>query len=168
MRIASGQRRTARLLVGLRFAQRNGVDAEAQPARWRPVGKHVAQVRVADVAGRLDALHAVAFVEVISDDALLERLREARPTRAAVELARRVEQRRAAADAVVAAGREQRAHLGAEGPLGAFLARDLVLLGRELRSPLGVTLLDAARRRLVALARNLDDVLPTQLARGRL
>src|SRR5687767_7709009 len=146
----------ARLLVGFRFAQRNGVDAEPEAARRRPVGKHVTQVRVADVAGRLDALHAVARVEVVRDDASLERLREARPARAAVELARRVEQRRAAADAVVASGREQRAHLGAEGPLGAFLARDLILLVRKLRPPFGIALLDAARRRLVARARELD------------
>src|SRR5262245_57636798 len=154
----------ARLLGGLRFAQRNGVDAKPEAARRRPVGEHVAQMGVADVASRLDALHAVALVEVVRDDAFLERLREARPTRAAVEFARRVEQRRAAADAVVAARREQPAHLGAEGPLGAFLARDLILLGRELGFPLCVALLDATRRWLVARARQLDNVLPAELA----
>ena len=42
------------------LAQRHRVDAEAQAARRRAVREHVAQVRVADVARRLDALHAVA------------------------------------------------------------------------------------------------------------
>src|SRR5688572_16353092 len=148
--------------------ERNGVDAEPQAARRRAIGKHVSQMRVANVAQRLHALHAVALVEVIRDDARLERLREARPTRAAVELARRVEQRRVAADAVVTPRREQRAQLRAERPLGALLPGDLIFLGRELRAPFGVVLLDAARRRLVAGASELDDMLPAQLAGRRL
>ena len=101
------------------------------PLGGRPVGKHVPQVRIADVAEGLDALHAVRRIEVIRDDAHLERLREARPARAAVELGCRVEQRRVAADAVVAAGVEQRAHLRAERPFRAFAARDVELLVRE-------------------------------------
>src|SRR5690606_20927220 len=110
----------AALLRRLRLAQRDRVDAEPEARRRRTVGEYVAQVRVAHVARDFDALHAVAHVHVVRDDVGRERRREARPPGTAFELRRRVEQRRIAADAVIAPRLEQAAELGAERLLGAL------------------------------------------------
>ena len=87
-----------------------------------------------------------------SHHAAVDRLGEGRPAGAAVELLAGVEQRRAAAGAVVAPRREQAAHRRAERPLGALAAGDDILLGRQPRLPEGRLALDAARRRDIALA----------------
>src|SRR5262249_21759624 len=141
--------RRAGLPGRFRFTKRYGVNAEPEAGRRRAIGEHMPQVRVADVAVGLDALHAVARVGKISHDVGGERRREARPPRAAVELVGRVEQRRVAADAMIAARSEQPAHLRAEGPFGALSPRDIILLVGQGRAPFRVALLDAPGRRNV-------------------
>src|SRR5256885_14468361 len=70
-----------------------------------------------------------------------ERLKEARPARAAVELGVRRKQRLAAARAAEGAGACFVIEGTGPGALGAILAQHLVGLGRELAAPVGVRLL---------------------------
>src|SRR5205823_7008386 len=71
-----------------------------------------------------------------------DRLPEARPTGARIEFRFRREQRLAAADAFIDARVLGRVILAAERALRAVIARDVVLLARELLLPLGVGLDD--------------------------
>ncbi len=71
----------------------------------------------------------------------IDRLPVARPAAAGVELRARLEQRRAAADAVVAAGLEVVPVFAGERALGGGVARHLVLHRVELLAPLRVGLL---------------------------
>src|SRR5687768_6596892 len=82
---------------------RRRVDAEALAGRLGAVLEHVAEVRAAVVAAHLDAHHAVARVDDALDDLAVDRLEVAGPAAAGVELGARVEQRRAATHAAVAA-----------------------------------------------------------------
>ena len=114
----------------------NFSDSEFTQCRWprrlRAVGKDVAEVAVAARAQDLDAHHAVAAIRLGRDVLVGDRLEEARPAGARIELGVRREQRQPAADARVDAAAlvvEQRA---AERPLGAVRARHGELLGREL------------------------------------
>src|SRR6202040_3174234 len=66
----------------------------------------------------------------------------ARPARPAVEFRVRREQLLATAHAGIGAGAVLVPIFAAEGALGAFLARDVELLRRELRLPFGIGFLD--------------------------
>ena len=113
--------------------ERLRVHAVPLPRRQRAVREHVAEMAVAARAQDLDAHHAVAAIRLGRDVLVGDRLEEARPAGARIELRVRRKQRQPAADARVDAGAlvvEQRA---AERPLGAVRARDRELLRRQLR-----------------------------------
>src|SRR5581483_326046 len=116
-----------------------------QPGRLRAVIEDVAEVRAAAAALDLGADHAVARVLDLGDGVLVERLPEARPAGARLELGLGREERLPAADAAVGARVVVVPVSAGEGPLGALVARDLELLLRELRAPLGLGLDDLAR-----------------------
>src|SRR5689334_1663707 len=95
----------------------------------------------AAAAMHLGACHAKGAILGLAHR-IVERLVEARPAGAALELRFRSEQRQVAAGAgegALAVLFEERA---GPGPLGALIAQDLVLLRRQLRTPLGVGLFD--------------------------
>ena len=96
-----------------------------------------------DAAVYLDADHAVAGVAGLPDEGALDRLGEAWPAGAAVELVAGIEQRRIGADREVDAIGLVVPILVAERRLGALLTGDAVLLGREHLAPLGVGALHA-------------------------
>lgn len=73
----------------------------------------MAQMRIADVAGRLDPGHSVTGIRMVGDDRIIDGLREAGPTRAALEFAGRIEQLRPAAAAGIAPG-VNRLHISLE------------------------------------------------------
>ena len=148
------------------FFQRQRVDAVAQAAGLRAVGEDVAEVGIADGTGGFDALHAVAGVEDVIDEAGRDGLGEAGPAAATVEFGLRVKQWFAAADASVAAGFENRAHRRTEGAFGAFLAGDVELFRRQHFLPVSGAALVAARRQRVAVADDLDDAVPGQQVGG--
>ena len=113
-----------------------GVDAVAQAGRTRAVLEDVAQVRIAVLRAHFDAPHAVADVGVIDDMLGFDRLREARPTGARLELVERAEQRLAADDVDVQAGLVVVPKFVAEGRLGGVVLRHFVLERAELRAQL--------------------------------
>ena len=78
---------------------RGRVDAETLAGGRRAVVEHVAEVGAALLAAHLDAQHAVAAVGDALDAAGLDRLAEARPAAAGVELRARIEEGQAAAGA---------------------------------------------------------------------
>src|ERR1700752_3000585 len=101
----------------------------------------MAEMAAAAAAMHLDPRHAVGGFFGAAER-VVERLPEAGPAGAAVELGVGGEQRQVAAGAgedALAMLLEQRAR---PRPLGAVLAQDIVLLRRQLRAPFGVGLLD--------------------------
>src|SRR3989337_789565 len=133
--MAEASRRSVILRLEL---ERGAVDAVAQPALFlRTVGEDVPQVPLAARADDLGANHAVRHVAMLLDRAFL-RPGEARPARAAVELGLALEQRLTARGAEILTGRLVLLVLAGERALGAMLAQDAVLLGRQLRAPLGI------------------------------
>ena len=86
-------------------AQAGGIDAVALSRGRRTVGKDVSQVRSAAGAMNFQPHHAFATIEVGLHRVLGHGGRVAGPAARAVELVRRLEQRRAAADAGVRPGR---------------------------------------------------------------
>jgi hypothetical protein len=74
-------------LVNRDEPQRSRIDAVAQPTRFaRAVRKDMAQVAIRRARANLGSEHAVADVAIFDDGFGLDRLRETRPTTAAVEL----------------------------------------------------------------------------------
>src|SRR6185369_13544148 len=67
-------------------AQRRRVDAVTQPIGARPVGEDVTQVRIGAGRADLDPAHAVGGVDVLGDVLGLDRLDEAGPPGARIEL----------------------------------------------------------------------------------
>mgnify|MGYP000028144387 CR=1 FL=1 len=120
----------------------------------------MAQVRVAHIAGGLDARHPMARIVVVRDQPGRQRLSEAGPTTLASELARSVEQFGTAAHAPINTGLEQGTHVRAVRRFGAPLSRDAVLLGRQALAPLRVVELEPPWRRWIVAFRVLDDVSP--------
>ncbi len=98
----------------------------------RAVVEDVAEVGVAVLGDDFRAVHAESAVGVLDDVVLGERLGEARPAGAAVELVQRAEKRLAGDDIDVDAGGVVVPVGVAEGRFGAGLAGDAVLLGGEL------------------------------------
>ena len=102
----------------------------------------MAEVAAATAADDLGATHEQAAILMLGDAFGSERGGEAGPATAGIEFGRRLEQRFAAADAAIGAGILAVPVFAAEGALGAFLAGDVVLHGRELRAPFGFGLAD--------------------------
>src|SRR5882757_2016797 len=136
--LTQGSRRRGRRRVE---DQPETVDAVVQSGRLRTVVEDVSEMAAAAAAMHLGAEHAVGAVLGLADIAL-DRVVEARPTRAALELGLRGEHRQVAAgtgESALAVLLEQRA--GAR-PLGTLFTQYLVLLRRQLGAPLGIGLLD--------------------------
>src|SRR5215469_1532079 len=100
------------------------------------------EVGAAASAARFYAGHAVTLVGVFFNPARLGWLREAGPAGARLKFGGRVEQLSATAGAVVLARLLRLPVLAGEGALGSRLAHDVVLLGRQLGTPLGIGLGD--------------------------
>src|SRR4051812_320705 len=124
--------------------ERAGVDAVAHPARVaRPVVEHVPEVAAAVAADDLRAVHAPCVVGPQLDRLGDLGLGEARPAGAGVELGVGREQLGAAARAAVHAVLVVVPVAPREGAFGRTLAQHVVLLGRELLTPLLISLLDS-------------------------
>src|SRR5256885_1530680 len=113
-----------------RERQRQAVHAVAQARGLGAVVEDMAQVAAAAAAMHLGAQHAVGAV-LARGHGLVQRLPEAGPAGAAVELGLGREQRQRAARAGKGAGAVLLVQGAGAGALRAFLAQDLVLLGRE-------------------------------------
>src|SRR5213076_1061260 len=74
-------------------AQRSRVDAVAQPRRRRTVVEQMSQVRISVGRSYLGPHHEERPIGLLADVRVLERLREARPPRARLELVERAEER---------------------------------------------------------------------------
>src|SRR5208337_1451914 len=118
------------------------VHAVAQAGGLGAVVEDVAQVRVALGAQHFVAGHTDAAVGLVLHVLLGDRLPEAGPAGAGVELGRRAEQRVLAADAAEDPLGVQVPVLAGEGALGAGEAGHVKLLGGELGAPFGVGLDD--------------------------
>src|SRR5262245_33646997 len=129
-------RRFAKALPSLRLeVHGDAIDAVAQVRRRRAVLEYVAEMAAAAAAMHLGAHHAVAAVLGALHRAR-DRIVEARPAGAALELLLGDEQRLAAARAGEGAGALLVIERAAAGGLGAVAAQDVVLLGREQAAPL--------------------------------
>src|SRR5215472_3414182 len=115
--------------------ERAAVHAIAQPGRLGAVVEDVAEMPAAFLAMHLGAGHKEAAVDR-GLDRPVHRLIKTRPAAAAVELAVALEQRGAAAGAVIGAGIVFLVERAGAGPLGAVLAQHLKLLRRQLPAPL--------------------------------
>src|SRR4051794_14877416 len=122
--------------------ERERVDAVALAGRVRPVGEHVAEVRVAGRAAHLDPAHPVGLVDLDLDRVLLGRLEEARPPGAGVELGLRAEELGAARPALEDAVLLHVVQVARPGRLGGRAPEDRVAVGVELLPPLLVCLAD--------------------------
>src|SRR5262245_27746479 len=133
--------------VRLEF-RRHAIDAVAQAGRRRAVGKHMPQMAAAAAAMHFGAQHAIAAV-LGGFDRAVDWSVEAWPAGAALELGLRREQRLVAGGANECARAlfiEQRA---AARPLGAVLAHDVILLGRQQLAPLRLSVRDGILLRLL-------------------
>src|SRR5262249_5031143 len=130
------------LRLGLEL-QRQRVDAVALAVRAGAVVEDVPEVPAARAAQDLGATHEEAVVGAQLDGLRDRRLGEARPAGAGVELRVAAEQHGAAARARVVAGLLVVGVLAGERRLGAGAAQHVVLLWRELLTPLLVGLLDS-------------------------
>src|SRR5262245_26549530 len=137
----------SRLVCALarRKRQRDAVDAIARAGGFRSVGEDMAEMRIARCATNLGAAHEPRAILVLAHGARLGRRPEARPTGAGIEFGIRRKERRTAAHALEHAVALFAVERMREGGLGAVLAGDPVLLGREQLSPLFVGLGDFSR-----------------------
>src|SRR6516164_339274 len=115
--------------------KRRPIHAIAQPGGLRAIVENVAEMAAAAAAMHLGAGHEEAAVG-LRLDRLLDRRRKARPSRSAVELGIGGEQRLAATGAVVDALAVFLVERARAGALGAVLAQNLILGGRQLALPL--------------------------------
>ena len=106
-------------------AQRHPIHAVAKAGRLRAVVEDVAEMRIAERAGDRGAHHAEGLVLDLDDVLLGDRLPEARPAGAGIELRVGIEERGVAADAAVEAGGMVVPIRPGEGLLGALLAGDV-------------------------------------------
>src|SRR6266516_1215432 len=118
------------------------VDAVAQAGRPRPVGKHVTEMPTAIRAHDLCADHSERLVALLVDRLVTRRRREGRPAATGVVLRLGAEKLRAAARTPVGASLEHVIVFARKRGFRALFAEDVVLLGIELRAPLGFGLLD--------------------------
>lgn len=126
--------------------ERHGVHAIAQPTRRRTIGKHVAKVRVADIADSFDALQKGGAVKAIRDYVGRDRLCERRPPSTGFKLFGGVEKNRVAAQTGINPRLEQAAHLRTERALRPGPAGHAILLGTQLLAPFGVRFLNPVIR----------------------
>src|SRR5262249_47870920 len=155
----------------------DAVDAIAQMRRRGAVVEHVAEMAAAPAAMHLGAHHPIASIGR-GFDRTLNRIVEARPTGAALELLLRHEQRLAASGADERAGTLLIVERAAAGRFGPVSAQHLVLFGREQTAPLLVRVGDrkalvvhgsssARVRRFVRLRRRCDRAARSTRPRGR-
>ncbi len=119
---------------GRRELQRQPVHAIAQTRRLRPVGEHMSEMPAAARAQDFGALHQQAAIAAF-DHRMRQRLPEARPAGAAIELGRRAEQGQHAAGADEPAAAMFVQQRTGEGMLGARLAQHGIALGPEQPPP---------------------------------
>lgn len=100
----------------------------------------MSQMGIAYIAQHLDTLHAIGFVQYVSDYIFLHRLGKGRPARAGVELQSGVEQFRAAANAGVYTWLMRFAVLAAERRFSPMISRDAKLFWRQDLFPFGFCL----------------------------
>src|ERR1700676_5297848 len=98
------------------------------------------QMRLALPAHHFGARHPVASIGLLRHLRFRGRPPKTRPARPRIKLRFRLEQRLAAAYALIRTGRLGLPEFAGERRLGALAARDVILLGRQLRAPLGVAL----------------------------
>src|SRR3984893_13232752 len=98
------------------------------------------QVRLALAPHHFGARHPVASISLRRHLRFRAGRIKTRPARPRIKLRLRLEQRLAAAYALIRAGRLGLPELARERRLGALAARDVILLRRQLRAPLGVAL----------------------------
>src|SRR4029453_8391573 len=118
-------------LVDRDEAQRRRVDAVAQARRRGAVGEHVPEVRVRTLRPYLGARREELRVLTLRDMGLLDRLREAGPAGAGVELVTRAEKRLPRHNVDVEPLLMVVPVLVAERQLGALVLRHLILLRAE-------------------------------------
>src|SRR5229473_4501410 len=121
--------------------QRKAIHAVAQAGRLRPIVEDVTEMAAAAAAVNFGPQYPESPVFGLADG-VLQRLVKTRPAGTALEFRFRGEQRQVAAgtgEDALAMLLEQRAR---SRPLGAFLARDLILLRRQLRAPFRIGLFD--------------------------
>src|SRR5512139_1324977 len=121
--------------------QRGTIDAIAQVRRWRPVIENMAEMAAATAAMHLVANHAMAAVGV-SFDSAGDRIIEARPARPAFEFHLGDKQGLIAGGTPKGAGAFLVQQRATSRHLGAVLAHDRVLFGREQLAPLGFGMCD--------------------------
>ena len=119
-----------------------GIDAVAQAGWLGAVGENVAEVASAARAGDLNAAHAPAIIFVLGDGFGVFRNGEAGPSAAGVEFGVAAEEHRPATCAHVFAGGVILCQRSGKGALGAFLAEDVVLLGRKPLTPFRIAELE--------------------------
>lgn len=129
-------------LVFLDKIESHRVDAVAEPAWGRTIVEDMAQVGVAATAQHLGAHHTVAGIGLDGHALLVHRGPETRPAATGVKLRFRAEQPLATAGTGVDARHLSIRVLARVRRLGPLLARDMVLLRRELRPPLRIRLDD--------------------------
>src|SRR5271163_2802005 len=137
----AGRNLLARRRRGRMKYQRVAVHAVAQSGRLRPVIEDVAEVTATAAAVDFGPQHAEGPVFGLADG-VIERLVEARPASAALELGLRGKQRQVAAGAskgALAMFLQERARTRA---FGALVAQNFVLLRRQLRAPFRIGLFD--------------------------
>src|SRR5689334_7230838 len=105
----------------------------------------MSEMRIAVRTRDLHAPHAVAVVFVGLDGLARDGLVKARPSAAGVKLRVRLEQRLPARRAAVPAWIVLGFVLAGEGPLGALLSKNVVLVRRELAPPFFFRLADFVR-----------------------
>ena len=118
------------------------------------------QMRVTNIAGRLDPVHAMARVTVIRNDIARNWLGKARPAGSTVELGARIKEVGPAIAAPVEAGLEQAAHFTAEWPFRALEAGYKESLRLKKGPPLLFSLLNTPGWLQIPVVRLLDNLIP--------
>jgi len=141
--MAGGPEGDARVLRSLLLeVQSIAVHAIAQAGGRGAVVEHVAKMGVALRAAYLRARHGIGLVLVQANGVIVHRSIEAWPSRAGIVFGLGGEKRAAAGHAAIEAFALVVPIGAGEGTLGAVLARDVILLGRQVLAPLLVGFLD--------------------------
>lgn len=122
-------------LLGLCKLQRCGVDAVTQPRGFRAVGENMPQVCVATTARNRDSPHSKTTILHGLHISLCNRLPEARPARAGIELCAGIEQCSSATGAPIDTVVMQIPKSSCKSPFRAVVPRDFESLCRKLRFP---------------------------------
>jgi len=130
------------LLPARKEIQSRRVHAITQVCGRRTIVKNVSQMGIAAAALNLIPLHPVRVVRLRLDVFLRDRLPEAGPAGSRFELGFRIEENRVAADAVIQAIGVIVSVFACPRDFSSRLARNLLLLRRQLLSPIGVRLFD--------------------------